>query len=115
MHIEEPPPTWKIIAKKYRAAAAAKIPPSWRLPPYTVSTISSSSTQNVLDVPRMCGLLTEAEIDITENYDAVALFKLLACSEVTSYAVTQAFCKRAAIAQQLVYHLYEMGSLKITR
>jgi amidase len=56
-------------------------------------------------VPRTYGLLTEAEIDITENYDAVALLELLAMGEVTPYAATQAFYKRVVIAQQLVTEL----------
>jgi amidase len=106
MHIEEHPPPWRAIAKKYRAAAAAKIPPSWRLPPRTVSAISSRSSPAVLDVPKTCGLFTEAEIDLTENYDAVALLELLAKGDITSYAATQACCKTAAIAQQLVYYLH---------
>jgi amidase len=59
-------------------------------------------------MPKTCGLLTEAEIDLTENYDAVAMLELLAKGEITSYAMTQAFCKRAAIAQQLVFTFDKM-------
>ena len=57
---------------------------------------------SVLDVPRTCGLLTEDELDITENYDAVTLLEKIAARELTSHSVTTAFCKRAAITQQLV-------------
>ena len=52
--------------------------------------------------PRICGLLTEHELDITENYDAVTLLEKIAAKELTSHLVTTAFCKRAAVAQQLV-------------
>lgn len=60
---------------------------------------------NILDFPRRSGLLTNDEIDITENYDAVSLLEAMASGELTSLAVTTAFCKRAAIAHQLVRHL----------
>ena len=49
-----------------------------------------------------CGILTNEEFDITENYDATALLGLLASKKVSSITVTTAFCKRAAIGQQLV-------------
>ena len=49
-----------------------------------------------------CGILTNEEFDITENYDATALLGLLASKKVSSITVTTAFCKRAAIDQQLV-------------
>jgi hypothetical protein len=57
---------------------------------------------SVLNLPRACGLLTEQELDITESYDAVTLLGKIASKELTSYTVTTAFCKRAAIAQQVV-------------
>ncbi|KAH7379676.1 amidase signature domain-containing protein [Cadophora sp. MPI-SDFR-AT-0126] len=44
----------------------------------------------------------------TENYTAVKLLEHLASGKFTSVAVTTAFCKRAAIAQQLVSCLTEV-------
>jgi len=56
----------------------------------------------VLDVPRSCGILSEREIKITEDYDAVAIIAGIKAGELSAEEVTVAFCKRAAIAQQLV-------------
>jgi amidase len=39
---------------------------------------------------------------ITESYDARRLLRQLATGQLTSVEVTEAFSKRAAIAQQLV-------------
>jgi amidase len=57
---------------------------------------------NVLDVPKTCGILTEREISITEENDAVDIVEKIRQQEYTAEEVTVAFCKRAAIAQQLV-------------
>jgi amidase len=93
---------WETIAAEYQKEAAAKIPREWLLPAKITESICPSSTQNVLDIPRTCGLLSTEEIDITENYNAVTLSEHLASGKFSSLAVTTAFCKRAAIAQQLV-------------
>jgi hypothetical protein len=93
---------WETIAAEYQKEAAAKIPREWLLPAKITESICPSSTQNVLDIPRTCGLLSAEEIDITENYDAVTLSEHLASGKFSSLVVTTAFCKRAAIAQQLV-------------
>ena len=63
---------------------------------------------SVLDVPRTCGILTEKELDITENYDATALVEKMAKGEFKSVEVVTAFCKRAAVAQQCVSCLTEI-------
>ena len=94
--------SWQAIAQEYRAGIAAKIPPSLRLDPAIIYAATLDSSSSVLRVPSSCGLLTPAEIDITENNDAMALLGKIARLELSSYAVTAAFCKRAAIAQQLV-------------
>lgn len=101
--------TWQEKAAAYRAAALDKIPKEWRLPTSITNSVSETSDQCVLDIPRTCGLLTAEELDITENHDAVALAELLAKGKLTSVAVTTAFCKRAAIAQQLVCHCHSRG------
>lgn len=100
-------PEWQGKAERKRAEAAAKIPMEWRLPDEILDTISQNSTRSVIDVPRKCGLLTKQEISITEDSDATDLLELLASGALTSVAVTTAFCKRAAIAQQLTYCLTE--------
>lgn len=54
-----------------------------------------------MGVPKSCGILTSEELAITES-SAVDLVSQLAAGKLTSVAVTTAFCKRAAIAHQLV-------------
>ena len=64
--------------------------------------------RNVLDVPATCGILSSKKIEITGNWDAVALIEKLGKGELASLEVTTAFCKRAAIAQQLINCLTEI-------
>lgn len=75
---------WQSIAKAYRAQADAKIPKSWRISQSITESISPSSSQSVLDIPRTCGILSDDELDITENYDAVALLQKMAEEDLTS-------------------------------
>lgn len=85
---------WETIAANKRAARDALIPKAWRV----------SVPDDVLDVthvPETCGVLSAAEIKITET-DATDLVKQMLAKEITAEAVAVAFCKRAAIAQQLV-------------
>lgn len=93
---------WAAKAAVKRDSVLRKIPMEWLLTSDIIQTVSETSTQNVLDLPRTCGILTQKEIDITERYDATDLIEKLASAELTSEEVTVAFCKRAAIAQQLV-------------
>lgn len=95
---------YKIISQEKLSANAAKIPEEWQLPSKYLENVNADSDLNVLAVPRSCGILNEKEIDITENYDATALLEKISSKEFSSYDVVLAFCKRAAIAQQLVRH-----------
>ena len=94
--------TYKEIATAKQADALSKIPPEWRLTVEILEKISPDSDISVEDVPSSCGILSPTEIDITENYSATVLAKEIALGVFTALQVTQAFCKRAAIAQQLV-------------
>ncbi|KAF2471273.1 amidase signature enzyme [Lindgomyces ingoldianus] len=97
-----PTADWQTVAALKRDALSKKIPVGWRIPSSILDQVSETSTLNVLNIPRECGLLTEQELELTENYDATALIELMSGGKVKSYDVTLAFCKRAAIAQQLV-------------
>lgn len=98
---------WQTLAAEKRARCQSLIPKAWELPSALVQSLShplESSKNNLieLDIPRRSGLLTEKELRITEAYDVRGLLKALASGDFTSLEVTVAFCKRAAIAQQLV-------------
>lgn len=91
------------IAQK-RASQAASIPKEWclsSLPP-------KESGDNALQLIRNARVLTQKEMDITENVDAELLLKKLASKELSSAEVTTAFCKRAALAHQLTNCCTEM-------
>jgi hypothetical protein len=95
---------YRAVSHEKLAARAAKIPKEWLLPFKFLDDVNINSDLNALDVPRTCGILSEKELEITENYDATALLEMMATKQLSSYEVVLAFCKRAAIAQQLVRH-----------
>ncbi len=88
---------YQTIAAEKKAQQWAKIPTDWRLP-----TEAFHDSNNVMDIPLTCGLLNETEARITSDYDATALLEKLKAGVWSVEQVTVAFCKRAAIAQQLV-------------
>ncbi|KAK5128911.1 hypothetical protein LTR85_000244 [Meristemomyces frigidus] len=98
------PDTWREIAARKQKQRAEGIPKPWLLPS---SYPLGAGSDNVLNVPRECGLLTADEIRITEAYDATALVSELAAGRLKSVDVVTAFCKRAAIAHQLTNCLTE--------
>ncbi|KAL1911100.1 hypothetical protein Sste5344_002898 [Sporothrix stenoceras] len=63
---------------------------------------------DVTDIPRACGLLSDWELEITEQYDATELVKQLAARKITAVALLHAFRKRASIAHQLTNCLTEL-------
>lgn len=85
------------IAFQKRASRARSIPQEWHLPDGYVG----EGQLNVIDVPTRCAILTDNECEIT-NLSATELLDRLLTRRFSSYEVTLAFCKRAAIAQQLV-------------
>lgn len=94
------------IAERKQAERQRLIPAEWRLPQDKLAAYTSSPTASVLHVPRESGILTERELDMTENHDAVSLLEMLrkgpAQGGFGSEEVVVAFCKRAAVAQQVV-------------
>lgn len=97
---------WESLASSKRAELFNKIPVAWRLTPEFL-TGSVDSDINVLDVPSRCGLLTAEELEVTEKYNAVNLAKAVQSGSLKAKSVATAFCKRAAIAQQLTCCLTE--------
>jgi amidase len=89
-----------------QADLKAKIPAEWLLPEAT--TMLSSKLRNVLPLFRSCGILTERELEITEAEDAVAILGRIHARTWSAEEVAVAFCKRAAIAQQLVNCLMDI-------
>lgn len=90
--------TWEAISAKKRADLNNSIPAEWRVPS---DLLPPESQDNVTTWPKTSGWFTQDELDITE-LTASELVPKLASGELTSEAVTRAFCKRACAAHQLV-------------
>ncbi|PTB62106.1 amidase [Trichoderma citrinoviride] len=97
-----PQKDYEAISHAKRLQRGGNIPREWTFDPKIHQGI------DLLDVPITCGLLTDAEIDITSKFDATSLLKGLKAGIWSVEQVTTAFCKRAAIAQQLVNCLTEI-------
>lgn len=88
------PEDWEQRAADKRARILKNIPAEWRIQ-------SPPAGDSFFDFPEKCGILTPKEIEITKS-SATDLVPKLASGELKSVEVTLAFCKRAAIAHQLV-------------
>lgn len=89
---------WKEISTKAQEILHNSIPSEWRIPK---DKLPPEDQKDVTDFPAKCGLLTDAELTITDSY-ATEIVKKIAAGEWKAEDVTRAFCKRAAIAQQVV-------------
>ena len=63
---------------------------------------------DVRSIPRTCGIMSSKELEITEKYDATSLAEAVRSKSLTAEEITTAFCKRAAIAQQVCNCLTEI-------
>jgi amidase len=87
--------SWEKRAEDKKKRIFDSIPEEWHIKDGVVHGDS------VMDYPKISGIMTDVELDITES-SAVDLVTKLASGELTSIAVTTAFLKRAALAHQLV-------------
>jgi amidase len=85
---------WEKTAADKKARIAASIPEEWR-----IKTLPTEDS--VMNFPKISGIMSLEEIAITES-SASDLVAQMAAGKLTSVAVTTAFCKRAALAHQLV-------------
>ncbi|KAK8075590.1 amidase, partial [Apiospora hydei] len=88
---------YKAIAAEKVAQRNSKIPKDWLI---SLETFKDATC--LLDIPTTCGALSDAECEITSKYDATDLLAKLQVGDFSAALVTKAFCKRAAIAQQLL-------------
>ncbi|KAK6524816.1 hypothetical protein TWF281_011714 [Arthrobotrys megalospora] len=96
-------PAYLDIVKRKQAEQQSRIPQEWRL-----KSLPDESVTDVRHIPRESGILSAREIEITETFDAVELADRIRRRTYSCYEVTLAFCKRAAIAQQLLNCLTEI-------
>lgn len=90
---------WQSLAQKCIKIQEDSLPKQWAL---TESQLSSVAGADVTSVPLTSGLLSDLEIQITEQ-SANGILTKYSCGEWTVRQVTIAFLKRATIGQQLVW------------
>lgn len=102
-----PAESWQAKAAARRAKRDSGIPSEWKLPSAIWDFLKlplETNKNNLIDleIVKKSGLLTDKELEITEDFNVGALLSLLATGKLSALEVTIAFSKRAAIAQQLV-------------
>lgn len=95
--------SWKLQALKKRQAQLAQIPQQWRLPSF-----SGGYPVSTLEYIEQCSILSSREHEITSETSASVLLSRIHGRDLSSVEVVTAFCKRAAIAQQLARCCTEM-------
>ncbi|CAH0045746.1 unnamed protein product [Clonostachys solani] len=90
-------PAFEELKDKVLDEFAAKVPLELRLP----QALIDDPPKDVSKIPRECGILSAKELEITEQYDAVALAEAIGSKKLTAVEVATAFAKRAIIAHQL--------------
>ncbi|KAJ5371846.1 hypothetical protein N7517_003852 [Penicillium concentricum] len=101
---ERNPPPWNSRVLEKRATQLNLIPSAWHLPAPLLSNPPASS----IEIIRASGILSADELAWTETTDIRDLVELVKSRCVTSESLTTAFCKRAAIAQQVTKCLTEI-------
>ncbi|KAK9586274.1 hypothetical protein V6Z92_005230 [Aspergillus fumigatus] len=108
MAISPSPKTdWQALVAAKRKRLDAQIPSEWRLSDDFRASVPANGHLIEADIARRSGILSDEELDISEKFSAVELLKNLAERKFSAVDVTTAFCKRAAIAQQLTSCLTE--------
>lgn len=95
--------SWRDIIAKKRESLHAKIPSEWRISKEFIPTSMLSADEsiaavsfektNVMNVPRACGILSEKELQVTENWDINGLLGELRAGRLSAVDVCRAFCK----------------------
>ncbi|KAI8171871.1 Acetamidase [Colletotrichum sp. SAR 10_70] len=94
---------WQELVSKKKQQLVGAIPEKWKLHVSLVRELTEANEGRLLelDPARRSGVLDDVELDITESYSAVELVNKMALGRLTATQVVTAFCKRAAVAQQL--------------
>lgn len=107
-----PPPfkidNWKEAAAQKRRGLFESIPKHHLLPPELSKRAANHEILPTDPAVLSCGILTALDIEITSIDDASVILQRIADRTWTSLAVTEAFCKRASIAQQTTSCLTEI-------
>ncbi|KAL2075401.1 hypothetical protein VTL71DRAFT_344 [Oculimacula yallundae] len=91
------------IAQRKRTELQSRIPSAWLL-----KSLPPPDVLDVRAIPQTCGILSSHELSITSSHDATSLAEAIRSRKLTAEEVTHAFCKRAAVAQQVCNCLTEI-------
>lgn len=101
----KPSRPWQDIHAAKKAEQAARIPAEWTL---NKNDFPPVGTVDLRPVVASSKILLEQELKITKEYDATSLAASIADGTYTALEVVTAFCKRAAIGNQLCDSLTEI-------
>ncbi|KXH28971.1 hypothetical protein CSIM01_02040 [Colletotrichum simmondsii] len=104
---------WEQIARKHFEEQKKKIPSDWVLDNDKLEQLRGAGTAKEgrlidLQAAKNSGILDSNEMNITENYTARELVRHLRQGTLSAEKVVTAYCKRAAVAQQLTSCLTEI-------
>ncbi|KAI8206734.1 hypothetical protein K4K52_002869 [Colletotrichum sp. SAR 10_76] len=101
--------SWQELVDEKKQQLTGAIPAKWKLDVSLVKELTEANGGRLLelDPARRSGVLDDVELDITESNSAVELVNKMALGRLTATQVVTAFCKRAAVAQQLASCLTE--------
>ncbi|KAJ5550502.1 Amidase [Penicillium sp. DV-2018c] len=94
---------YQAIARRKLHNLQSLIPKNWLLDP-----LPDPLPLDVRSLVSKSNVLNPDELSITSSHDVTSLSQLIHSRELTSEAITTAFCKRAAVAQQLTNCLTEI-------
>lgn len=92
---------WQVISAKAKQKVLDDIPSEWRIP---AAQLPRDDVLDVTGFPAQSGLLSDLDLQITESF-ATEIVARIAKGDWTAEDVTRAFCRRAAIAHQLVFFI----------
>ncbi|KIK60784.1 hypothetical protein GYMLUDRAFT_167243 [Collybiopsis luxurians FD-317 M1] len=93
--------SWPPVAQDVVAQREASIPETLRLPSEFIARYPPGS--NVFGAAAECRLMSDKELQLTDpSNDATSILSAIKAKEVTAVEVLTAFCKRAAVAHQLL-------------
>ncbi|KAL0780441.1 hypothetical protein CaCOL14_001776 [Colletotrichum acutatum] len=104
---------WEQIARKHSEEQKKKIPSDWLLDNDKLEQLRGAGTAQEgrlidLRAAKKSGILDSNEMNITENYTARELAGHIRQGTLSAERVVTAYCKRAAVAQQLTSCLTEI-------
>lgn len=90
--------SWQDISTRAKQKVLDDIPSEWKIPK---DKFPVDDVRDVTGIAASCGILSEKEIEITEA-NATGILEKVKGKQWKAEEVARAFCKRAAIAHQLV-------------